>query len=431
MPRRSTVIIFFSILAFSAFLSFGFEQKGKPGTTPLHHPPDSMAIISGEPVQPLHNPPRSGIFNECAYCDAARSEWHTEIGSLKHMAYECGFDYLLIRFDRVYRYADATVSATYYFSALPNQFRFDSALVRFSSAKENKTLFFPCSSCIARPGIVPQVPDTSFSAKADFIDKTALFSRSFSSAMLAKNTGKGLRVAFSFGYAGMAFVLDEHSGINSYEIPRQLQGNDSSCAAYKLASFFNARPVASENSDPGSGPSITNVAISYDDLQQLVVSFTAVSTFGLREAQFGSINYKESIYFKGSKREGITKTLQLDSSHYVLSIKVYDVRGNATVAYYPVFSAKREEGRKQLAHVKRLSEERIWAEKTPANTVLYTLGQFDGNMGWLFKMLAQSLIDQDVAADSMRDVKMREALMPDTAHPKISTTDTTREIIGE
>jgi hypothetical protein len=272
--------------------------------------------------------------------------------------------------------------------------------------------------------------DSSFTAKLALIEKAEDFSRSFSSAMLAKKRNDGLRIAFSFGAAGMSFILDEYTGLTGYEIPKQLHGTDTGSAAFKLASFLGEkRPLQDRNI--GNGPSIKNVTLSYDDTQLLKVTFTATSDIGLREAVFNSNEYNESIYFKGSRREGITKTLQIDSSHSVLAIRVYDTRGNSATAYYPIFEDKREAGRLDLAKRKRLSEERVWAQKNPVNQALYTLGQFDGNIGWWCRAIADALISQDIAKDSLRDARVKEAVKPDTAEVKKLNTQKTIEVIGE
>jgi hypothetical protein len=274
--------------------------------------------------------------------------------------------------------------------------------------------------------------DTSFAAKLGLIDRAEAFSKGFSSAMLAKGPASGLRIAFSFGMAGMSFVLDERTGLTRYEIPITMHGADSGAAAYKLAWYFSPSRIASESGDFGAGPALKNVSLSYDNLQQLVVTFTATSGVGLREALFNSNEYSESIYFKGSKREGITKTLKIDSSHSSLAIQVYDVHGNSATAYYNIFEEKREQGRQEQARRKRLEKEQIWAEKNPVNKIIYTLGQFDGNIGWWIHALSQGLIGQDIAADSLRDMRMKEALKPDTGHT-MNPADTQKgiEVIGE
>jgi hypothetical protein len=229
--------------------------------------------------------------------------------------------------------------------------------------------------------------------------------------------------------AGMSFVMDEQSGLSRYEFPIAVRGADTGAAAYKLARYFNPARNASESWDIGAGPVIKNVSLSYDDLQQLVVIFTATSGIGLREALFSSNEYSESIYFKGSKREGITKTLKIDSSHSSIAIRVYDVHGNSATVYYNIFEEKREQGRREQAHRKRLEKERAWADKNPVNKIIYTLGQFDGNIGWWINAFAQGLIGQDIAADSLRDLRMKEALKPDSVHT--GNPADTPEIIGE
>jgi hypothetical protein len=423
--------LFFRILSLILFACMidASEIPEKPNLVIPGTPADSIFIIAGEPYMPALNPPRSQLFNECAYCDAGRAEWHYDINVLKHMAYECGFDYVILRFDRIYRFQNLTVKAAYFFSATSQALRFDSAVVRYAVGDGNKTLFFPCTSCHAAEGVTPVLLDTSFAAKLSIIDRAEAFSRSFSSAMVAKDPGKGLRIAFSFGMAGMSFVMDEQSGLNRYEFTMPVRGADTGAAAYKLAWFFSPARVASESRDIGAGPAIKDVSLSYDNLQQLVVTFTATSGYGLREAVFSSNEYSESMYFKGSKREGITKTLKIDSSHSSLSIKVYDLHGNSATAYYFIFEEKREHGRQEQAHRKRLEKERIWADKNPVNKIIYTLGQFDGNIGWWIKAISQGLIGQDIAADSLRDMRMKEALKPrstDTAAPA-----DTPEVIGE
>ena len=407
------------------------EIPEKPKLVLPGAPADSFFIVTGEPYYPTLNAPRSGLFNECAYCEAGRAEWHYDINSLKHMAYECGFDYVLVRFDRLYRFQDLNVKAAYFFSATPQALRFDSAVVRYSVEDGNKTLFFPCTSCHAAEGVTPVLLDTSFAAKLGLIDRAEAFSKSFSSVMLAKQPGSGLRIAFSFGMAGMSFVLDERTGLTRHEFLKTMRGADTGAAAYKLAWYFNPERIASESGDIGAGPAIKNVSLSYDDLQQLVVTFTATSGIGLREALFSSNEYSESIYFKGSKREGITKTLKIDSSHSSLAIRVYDVHGNSATTYYSIFEEKREQGRQEQAHRKRLEKERIWAEKNPVNKIIYTLGQFDGNIGWWIHAFAQGLIGQDIAADSLRDMRMKEALRPDTAKTGPVDTQGGIEVIGE
>jgi len=405
------------------------EIREKPDLVLPRPPADSFFIIAGEPDDPVLSPPRSMVFNECAYCESGRAEWHYDINSLKHMAYECGFDYVLVRFDRIYRFKDMAVKAAYFFSATPQALRFDSAVVRYASGDGNRALFFPCTSCHAAEGITPVLLDTSFAAKLGLIDRAEAFSRSFSSAMLAKGPGAGLRIAFSFGMADMSFVMDEQSGLARYELPAMVRGPDPGGAAYKLAWYFNPARIASESREIGAGPAIKNVSLSYDNLQQLVVTFTATSPIGLREALFRSNEYNESMYFKGSNREGITKTLKIDSSHSSLAIRVYDVHGNSATVYYSIFEEKREQGRQDQVRRKRLEKERIWADKNPVNKIIYTLGQFDGNIGWWINAFAQGLIGQDIAADSLRDVRMKEALKADTVHTRNSAD--TSEIIGE
>jgi hypothetical protein len=356
------------------------------------------------------------------------------------MAYECGFDYLLMRFDRTYRFDTLTVSATYFFSATPQALRFDSSIVRYGTATRTKTLFFPCASCNTGQALsAASIADTSFATKLQLIDKAEAFSRSFSSAMLARNRESGLRIAFSFGLAGASFVLDERTGVSTLPMPVNVHGIDTGCAAYKLAFFFNPSQIASIDKDRGAGPVIRDVTLSYTETQQVSVTFTATSDVGLREARFGADSYLESIYFKGSTREGVTKTLQIDSSHYVLAISVFDLHGNSSTVYYPIFEAKRDAGRQQAAHRYRLTQERIWAEKNAVNQTLYTLGQFDGNIGQWFKAIADALVDQDVHKDSVRDAAMKDAVARKAARrdstpapkPLPDTQQTGVEVIGE
>jgi hypothetical protein len=108
---------------------------------------------------------------------------------------------------------------------------------------------------------------------------------------------------------------------------------------------------------------------------------------------------------------------------------VYDVHGNSATAYYSIFEDKREQGRQEQVRKKRLEKEHIWAEKNPVNKIIYTLGQFDGNIGWWIHAFAQGLIGQDIAADSLRDLRMKEALKPDSVHT--GNPADTPEIIGE
>jgi hypothetical protein len=399
---------------------------------------DSLVIIAGEPSHPALNAPRSGLFNECAFCEASRAEWHNDFNMLKHMAYECGFDYLLMRFDRTYRFRHATVAAAYFFSATPQVLRFDSSIVSYTTARGTRRLFFPCSACSTVQMVsAAALIDTSFEAKLLIIDKAEQFSRSFSSAMLSRNQSGGLRIAFSFGFTGMSFILDERTGISSLSLPSNLHGVDTGNVACKLAWYFNPTRIASGSADLGLGPSIKNVSISYTETQQVSVSFTATSDVGLRETRFSSDAYHESIYFKGSKREGVTKALQIDSSHYRLAITVYDLHGNAATSYYPIFEAKREAGREQEAYRKRLTEEHIWAQKSTLNGALYTLGQFDGNIGQWFKAIADASVAQDVRQDSLCDARMKRAVRHDTTHAErldsLKTMDTgkTMEVIGE
>ena len=400
---------------------------------------EPLSIVAGEPVFLPLNPPRSQLFNECAFCESGRSEWHYDIPMLKHMAYECGFDYLLMRFDRTYRFDSITVAATYYFSATPQTLRFDSSVVRYGPAAARKTLFFPCNSCNTMPTLpVSAAMDTSFFSKLQLIDKAEAFSRSFSSAMLARNREDGLRVAFSFGIGGTSFVLDERTGVTTIALPVNVHGIDTGCAAYKLAFYFNPSNVISADRDRGNGPSIHDVTLSYTETQQVSVSFTATSDIGLREVQFSSDTYRESVYFKGSKREGITRTLQLDSSQYRLAITVFDLHGNSCSVSYPIYEAKRGEGRIARARRKQLEQERVWAEKSPVNEALYTLGQFDGNIGMWFKAISDALVAQDVQRDFKRDAAMRDAAMkkaPGTgappSHQKPDTQKTGVEVIGE
>ncbi len=339
----------------------------------------------------------------------------------------------------MYRFDTLAVTATYFFSATPQSLRFDSSVVKYGAAGSYKTLFFPCASCnTARSWSASPVSDTSFAAKLRLIDKAEEFSKSFSSAMLARNREGGLRIAFSFGLAGTSFVLDERTGVSTLALPVNVHGIDTGCAAYKLASFFNPTRIASEQK-PGEGPSIRNVSISYTETQQVTVSFTATSDVGLREADFGDASYRESIYFKGTKREGITKTLLIDSSNYRMSITVYDLHGNASTVSYPIFEDKREAGRVAQARRKRVEQERVWAEKNSVNQALYTVGQFDGNIGMWFKAISDALVDQDVHQDSLRDAAMREAVRNKTVRPDSAFLPKTRpdsqppgiEIIGE
>ena len=226
-------------------------------------PSEPLTIVAGTPDFPTLNPPRSGIFNECAFCESGRAEWHYDLNMLKHMAYECGFDYLLLRFDRIYRFDSLTVSATYYFSATPQTLRFDSSIVRYGPAVAKKTLFFPCVSCNAIKSWQPSKPeDTSFVEKLRLIDKAEDFSKSFSSAMLARSKVGGLRIAFSFGLAGESYVLDERTGVTNTTLPLNVRGIDTGCGSYKLAYFFNPERGIPQ-ADLIAGPWIRNVSLAY------------------------------------------------------------------------------------------------------------------------------------------------------------------------
>jgi hypothetical protein len=427
-------------LSLVALFANASDVPRKPAFVIHQSPAESLTIVAGEPQFLPLNPPRSPLFNECAFCESGRAEWHYDLSMLKHMAYECGFDYLLMRFDRTYRFDTLTVSATYFFSATPQALRFDSSIVRYGTATRTKTLFFPCASCNTGQALsAASIADTSFATKLQLIDKAEAFSRSFSSAMLARNRESGLRIAFSFGLAGASFVLDERTGVSTLPMPVNVHGIDTGCAAYKLAFFFNPSQIASIDKDRGAGPVIRDVTLSYTETQQVSVTFTATSDVGLREARFGADSYLESIYFKGSTREGVTKTLQIDSSHYVLAISVFDLHGNSSTVYYPIFEAKRDAGRQQAAHRYRLTQERIWAEKNAVNQTLYTLGQFDGNIGQWFKAIADALVDQDVHKDSVRDAAMKDAVARKAARrdstpapkPLPDTQQTGVEVIGE
>lgn len=398
------------------------------------------SIVAGEPLFLPLNPPRSPLFNECAFCESGRSEWHYDVRMLKHMAYECGFDYLLMRFDRTYRFDSITVAATYYFSATTQSLRFDSSVVRYGTIAARKTLFFPCNSCNTMPTLPASAAmDTSFFSKLQLIDKAEAFSKSFSSAMLAASREGGLRIAFSFGIAGTSFVLDERTGVTTLALPVNVHGIDTGCAAYKLAFYLAPSRVAAVDNGRGNGPAIHDVTLSYTETQQVSITFTAASDIGLREAQFSSDAYEESVYFNGTRREGITKTLQLDSSHYRLAITLFDIRGNSASVSYPVFEARREAGRLVQARRKQIEQERVWAEKSPVNEALYTLGQLDGNIGMWFKAISDALVSEDVQTNSARDAAMRDAAMKKalkkktmpSSQAKPDTERTGVEVIGE
>jgi hypothetical protein len=361
---------------------------------------------------------------------------------LKHMAYECGFDYLLLRFDRVYRFDSLTVSATYYFSATPQTLRFDSSIVRYGPAVAKKTLFFPCVSCNAIKSWLPSKPgDTSFAEKLRLIDKAEGFAKSFSSAMLARSKVGGLRIAFSFGLAGESYVLDERTGVTNTTLPHNVRGIDTGCGSYKLAYFFNPERGLAQNKDLVAGPWIRDVTLAYTPTQQISVTFTAASDTGLREVRFWDDSYQESVYLKGTKREGVTKALRIDSSHYRLAITVFDIGGRSASVSYPVFEDKRETGRIAQSHRKRLEQERMWAEKSTFNEALYTVGQLDGNIALWVKAISDALVDSDIRKDATQDAAMKEAVRkksapPDTASarkpsPPPDTKKTGAEIIGE
>ncbi len=393
---------------------------------------EPFSIIAGEPLFLPLNPPRSPLFNECAFCESGRSEWHYDLRMLKHMAYECGFDYLLMRFDRTYRFGSVTVAATYYFSATPQSLRFDSSVVRLGTAEARRTLFFPCKSCNTMPTLPASAAmDSSFFSKLQLIDRAEAFSKSFSSAMLAASREGGLRIAFSFGIAGTSFVLDERTGVTTLALPINVHGIDTGCAAYKLAFYLAPSRAAAGDRDRGNGPAIRDVTLSYTETQQVSVTFTAASDIGLREAQFSSDAFRENIYFNGSKREGITKTLQLDSSHYRLQITVFDIHGNSASVSYPVFEARREAGRLVQARRKQIEQERVWAEKSPVNEALYTLGQFDGNIGMWFKAISDALVSEDVQKNSTRDSIMRDAVMKKSAKERTSAATQTKPDTGQ
>ncbi len=414
------------------------DNPQKPFVTIPETSHDSVVVIAGEPAYPVLNPPRTGLFNDCAYCRGERAEWYDNLIMLKHMAYECGFDYLLLRFDRIYRYRNSTVLASYFFSATPQTLRFDSAVVRYNTSRQTRALFFPCSSCNAAVReSASTVEDTSFAAKMELIDRAAQFSRSFSSAMLARNAGGGLRIAFSFGLGGTSFVLDEKTGLSPLYLPPNISGRDTGRASYKLAFHFNPERVESGIAGIGTGPVIKNVSISYTDLQQLSVTFTAVSDRGLRQCRFSADEYADTEYFDGGSREGITKALQIDSSHYRLAITVYDVDGNSSAAYFSIFEEKRREGTRKLARMQQMTEEHIWAQKNAVNGALDALGRFDGNIGQWFKAIADASIAQDKREDSLIDARMRASVHRDTAHTRRQDTGKPQdseqpvEIIGE
>jgi|GEM_PF-5905576 hypothetical protein len=436
----------FTLQALCALYGIGFSgshnmpevpQESGIVNSPLTSGP--LSIVPGEPLFPQINPPRSPLLNECAFCESGRAEWHRDIRMLTHMAYECGFDYLLLRFDRLYKFDTVTAEATYYFSITSHDLRFDSATVKIGTRTAIKSLLFPCGTCTKILTLAPSsTEDTSFSSKLHLIGKAENFAKSFSSAMLARNRDDGLRVAFSFGLAGKSFVLDERTGVSTTAFPPDAHGIDTGCAAYKLACYFNPTNVSSGDKAVGNGPAIRNVTLSYTSTQQVSITFTAASDIGLREAEFNSDAYRESVHFDGTKREGITKSFPLDSSHYRLTITVFDIDGNSASASYPVFEAKREEGRIAQARRKRIEQERLWAEKNPLNGALYTLGQFDGNIGMWIKAITNALIAQDAKKDAKRDTEMKNVAREKNALPQKPSappaSDTGRtgvEVIGE
>lgn len=374
------------------------------GHVPSFVTPDIRHVAPEKAIRPKLNPPRSTVLRECAYCDREKREWYDDTAKLGRMAFVCGVDYLLIRFDREYTVGAAHARAAYFFSCRGNAAQLDSAQIMVSEGGGTRQVKYLLTGEPQRIGLLTGTRSPERNSQGQrIIGLAAQAASSFRSVMAIEPGAAARRFSFVVSLQGIAYFLSDGMIVSRPDTTSASAIADP-LPSYRLA-YAEHLPLACTDCTPGQGPVITRADISYDDLNRLNVEVECRSPAGLRRLGFFAGPFSDTTSVNDSVFS-VKRALDLDTSQRELVITVTDAYGASSSVKRSIFESQRRDGVVRREHDDRERREKAWAQRGPLNMVLWALAHVGvgpaAAPGLSFDPL-QGLLDRRIAADLHRD----------------------------
>ncbi|MBN1576828.1 MAG: hypothetical protein JW913_09765 [Chitinispirillaceae bacterium] len=363
-------------------------EDGAPGgllrerqliTPPVVPPPKVKDALRATPPPP----PRSdqALFN-CAHCSPLRRRWYADVTQLKQSAWQCGFDYLSVRFTR--HFADDSLKGrlmVFAHSLADDSLYVDSAVTAFQSPSTAEAIV----TVYHRPRQPAQLPPPSLFPLPDDdgrkIDAVVRRASTFQSTCAVNDAGT--KSGWQFTLDGAAFSI-EKGRLKTGAAPAAMKGDVAGTIEYRLETW-GATPLhpSASRIDHAAPPDIRRFVVN-DSVSVCRVRIEAVSRYGLRRCIVFCGMRSDTVDFSGEKHRDKTITFNARPDDSLLRIRVEDVYGNTAEGRHPVFTAQRRERAKkdELRTVEMLTKE--LATGSPVAAAAYLISRFTGNpLSWL------------------------------------------------
>jgi hypothetical protein len=369
-------------------------------------PPDTGRFAPEKATRPKLNPPRSTMLRECAYCDREKREWYDDTAELGRMAFVCGVDYLLIRFDREYSRGATNARAAYFFSCRGETALLDSAQIMVSEGAGTRQVTYMLTGEAGHISLLSRTRSPKqISQGRKFIELAAKAASSFRSVMAVEPGDASRRYSFVVSLQGAAYFLSDGMIVSR---PDTGMASASAIAdplpSYRLA-YAEHLPLSCTDCTPGESPVITRADISYDDLNRLNVEVECRSPAGLKRLGFFAGPFSDTTSINDSVFS-VKRALDFDTSQRELVITVTDAQGASSSVKRSIFEVQRRDGVVRREHDEKERREKAWSDRSPLNKIVWTLAHFGvgpAAMPGLSFDVFHGLLDRRIAADLRKD----------------------------
>jgi hypothetical protein len=377
LPMRLLIQFCMAVMPFISaqsvvFGDTGHKEAGETIIAPqigLSDDSSPLKIIAETPLRPQLNPSRLSLLRECTFCSAEHREWLDDTIDVYHMAEVCGMDYLLLRFDRIYRDGDRSIKAAFFFSCRESGVLLDSVLIEVEDRDNSKRLKYinydkPRLTGLGLPAFFGERSERNRS----LIVNAAKMATTFRSAARI-----GKQEAIIASLDGIIYLVAD----GAVKVRRDGYFPMPSAITDAMPSFQLAydatRPVSCEDCDEANDPEIVEATIEYDEFNRVMVEAEAKSKTGLQCMEFFTDTFRYSTVLFGQTNYRTRRILQLDTSQRFLNIVVIDLNGNRSTVRRRIFDKARKDGIARRRHEAKEHRERAWADHNIGNKVLWTL----------------------------------------------------------
>lgn len=395
-----------SLLTLIAFPVICFPSTGSDSSNgfilgPNSAPSPSLEVINEKPV--IHDTSLSQLLKDEAFCGEERLLWYYDVNQFSRMLDLCGFNYIRLKFDRIYESGQAHAKAAYFFSIREGETRLDSLVAEVTiqgtpqktvlhnyselkdadAARRKHASFSPELEAVHKRSFAGSLfgqLSKEAAKKEQYLTSAKALHDNFQTQLIVGEYGgvKACRFAFKLGEKVYAFdnilAADEthfsqlESGLDSTIVDNEAVG------AYAIGydQVFFAGKVRKDQK-----PVITLVSLDHE-IAFVRADIQLESRYGLDNVTFNSGGFEEKIELLGKKEVSLLEMLPIKAGQKILKVTVTDIQDNKTMEQYEIYTKYREfiQAQKQQEEINQFKQS--YANKNIFTKMAYKATKFGG-----------------------------------------------------